>query len=368
VASREHLCCPNDRIPFRRYKTSMGIDYFPKNYPLISLYEKKKTKMELLKDNRFCMTHKKKIKFICMKDMKPVCYDCVFEGCTEHNKELYEISQFAKTLNNSMGQLKSLRLSETRFINEINKKKSTLFDLMYKKKKELVDSIIFEFEKIIKEIDHKKYEILEQLDDAFKKIEENIKDISTKSDTLSVEKEQFSIASQDLLKKIEHKKYDFNELFAKLINQEDEDNLITAGQKLRQDLLKHGKNFLYVCNSLDSFYDFSGLVNSIKSYLPRVRVNQRKQEEIDQLSLQDVAQKIRNFYDDQKYFYPTKYFFLKDQNQTYLSMSSSDEEKNELNFHRKVSYSASEDNLIERVNKRYHSTKRSKKGDFVKRF
>lgn len=360
VTSREHLCCPNDRIPFRRFKTSLGLKYFPKNYSLIQLYEKKRTKMELLKENRFCSEHKKKIKFICMKDMKPVCYDCVFKGCVEHNKELYEISKFAKTLNKSVEVLGNQKLSRTTFPDEINKKKSRLYDLMYKKKKELVDSIIFEFEKMMKELDHKKYEILEQLDDAFKKIEQNIKAITGKSDSLSVEKEQYIIATKDLLQKISLKKYDFHELFSKLINKEDEDNLITAGEKLQQELLNHGKDFLYVCNSLDSFYDFSGFIRSIKNYLPRVKVNEKKQTEIDNLSLGEVSTKIREFYSEQKYFHPTKCFFLKENNQTYFSLSSSDEEINEFNFNRKVSYSASEDNLIEKINKRYPSHKRTK--------
>jgi hypothetical protein len=298
-----------------------------------------------------------------MKDMKPVCYDCVFTGCVDHNKELFEISEFAKTLNESLENLSNMSFSKTTFPEEINRKKSTLYDLMYKKKKELVDSIIFEFEKIIKEVDHKKYEILEQLDDTFKKIEENIKEITIKSDLLSVEKEQYSIATKDILNKVKLKKYDFNELFSKLINKDDEDNLITAGQKLQQDMLQHGKDFLCVSNSLDSFYDFSGFINSIKNYHPRVKVNEKKQEEIEQLQLNEVSLKIKHFYNEQKYFYPTKCFFLKDNNKTYFSLSSSDEEMNEFNFNRKVSYSASEDNLIEKINRRYHSTKINKKFD-----
>lgn len=367
VASRDHLCCPKDRTPFRRFKPSAGLKYFPKNYPLLSLYEKKRTKRELLKENRFCGVHKKKIKFVCMKDMRPVCYGCVFAGCADHNEELYEVSRFAKTLNSSVAALGQMKLDEVTFLREINRKKSALFDLMYKKKKELVDSIVFEFEKIAKEIDHKKYEILEQLDGAFKKIEENIKSVSARSESLGVEKEQYCIAAQDMLRKIKLKKFDFPELFAKLINERDEDNLVTAGRKLQQDLLGHGKDFLHVCNSLDSFYDFSGFVGSIKKYVPRVEVNEAKQTQIDALGLGQVGAKIRHFYDEQRFFCPTKYYFLKDKdghrNRTYLSLSSSDEESSEFNFNRKVTYSASEDNLIEKINRRYHSTRKPKKPD-----
>lgn len=357
----ENLACPTDRIPFKNYKPELGIDYFPKNFPLISLYEKKKTKLELLKEYRSCRKHGKKIRFICMQHSKPVCYDCLFKECVAHNDKLLEISEFVKRLQTESNKLDNQDLEKTKFLNEINNKKSALFDLMYKKKKELVDSIVFEFEKILKELDHKKYEILEQLDSTFKKIENNIKDITCKTDSLLVHKTQHALASADLQRKLSKKLFNLDEIFPKLLNRVHENNLVTAGEKLKSDLLKHGRDFLYICNSLDSFYDFSSFHRTIKSYMPRVRVNEAKQKEIDSLALPQVELRISQFFKDQKYFHPTKCFFLKDAGQTYLSLSSSDEEINEFNFNRKVSYSASEDNLIEKINRRYHSSRPHKR-------
>ena len=358
---RDNLICPNDRIPFRGYKPELGIEYFPKNFPLISIYEKKRAKLELLKDYQVCEAHGKKVRFICLEHSRPVCYDCVFQDCVGHNKKLLEVGEFVKRLKSESRKLEGQELEKVGFLKEIDSKKSALFDLMYKKKKELVDSIVFEFEKMLKELDHKKYQILDQLDSAFKTIEGNIKDLCSKTESLLVNKKQHSLVSSDLMRRVSKQRLNLEELLPKLLNRVDEDNLVSAGEKLKVDLLRHGRDFLYVCNSLDSFYDFSVFHKTIKSYMPRVKVNEAKQKKIDALSLPEVETTISKFFKDQKYFHPTKCFFLKDAARTYLSLSSSDEEMNEFNFNRKVSHSASEDNLIEKINRRFHSSRPTKK-------